>query len=293
MAKSKQIKGRDHWGLGKNGWPCGSIDTPQEKVDYLAPTLQEEFDKKNPRLKGIGIDTNIDGIWKHTVVEAPIEEINKELPAFVKEPNLRDYFESIAKLADSGDEFPVDLNEVWMLVYTLKENAVRDLKQNFMQGIDYQVIVKNDGNPLGGRPENIYKLSVSCLEYFIARKVKVVFEVYRQVFHAVRRSFSIPQSFSEALRLAAAQQEQIELQSKQLALQEAKIELDKPKVLFAETVNTNKRAITMQEFSKILFDKNGIDIGRNDLFSMLLLSSYLFLSSIIMMGNFENELKTE
>ena len=36
-----------------------------------------------------------------------------------------------------------------------------------------------------GRPQNIYMLSVPCLEYLIARKVRPVFEVYRQVFHKV------------------------------------------------------------------------------------------------------------
>lgn len=36
---------------------------------------------------------------------------------------------------------------------------------------------------MGGRPINEYKLSVSCLEYFIVKKVRPVFEVYRKVFH--------------------------------------------------------------------------------------------------------------
>lgn len=42
-----------------------------------------------------------------------------------------------------------------------------------------------DGRNLGGRPQNTYMLSVPCLEFFIARKVRPVFEVYRQVFHKV------------------------------------------------------------------------------------------------------------
>ena len=42
-----------------------------------------------------------------------------------------------------------------------------------------------DGRNLGGRPQNIYMLSFPCLEFFIARKVRPVFEVYRQVFHKV------------------------------------------------------------------------------------------------------------
>nr|DAF71380.1 MAG TPA: hypothetical protein [Caudoviricetes sp.] len=36
-----------------------------------------------------------------------------------------------------------------------------------------------------GRPQNTYMLSIPCLEYLIARKVRPVFEVYRQVFHKV------------------------------------------------------------------------------------------------------------
>lgn len=36
-----------------------------------------------------------------------------------------------------------------------------------------------------GRPQNTYMLSVPCLEYLIARRVRPVFEVYRQVFHKV------------------------------------------------------------------------------------------------------------
>ncbi len=36
-----------------------------------------------------------------------------------------------------------------------------------------------------GRPTQVFMLSVSCLEFFIARKVRPVFEVYRKVFHKV------------------------------------------------------------------------------------------------------------
>jgi septation ring formation regulator EzrA len=71
-------------------------------------------------------------------------------------------------------------------VYNKKSDAVESLKKDevFLQGIDYQVLRQNPQNQLGGRPKDIYKLSIPCLEYFIARKVRPVFEVYRQVFHA-------------------------------------------------------------------------------------------------------------
>ena len=108
---------------------------------------------------------------------------------------IKAYFEEVLKLSRDSEEFPVNLDDVWPLVYSAKEKAVRALKSNdlFLQNVDYQVLAQNGENldsftqrsakPQGGRPTNIYMLSVPCLEFFIARRVRPVFEVYRQVFH--------------------------------------------------------------------------------------------------------------
>ena len=126
---------------------------------------------------------------------------------------IKAYFIQVLNLSRSKEEFPVDLDEVWPLVFKFRADAVRALAKNnlFVKGIDYQVFSKNaensevlfhsknkpneaasdiaktdrDGRNLGGRPQNTYMLSVPCLEFFIARKVRPVFEVYRQVFHKV------------------------------------------------------------------------------------------------------------
>ena len=47
------------------------------------------------------------------------------------ELQFRIYFENIAKLVDSGKEFPVNLEEVWPLVYGQKYDAVVALKKRF------------------------------------------------------------------------------------------------------------------------------------------------------------------
>lgn len=156
---------------------------------------------------------------------------------------LKQYFAGVMTLAKSNEQFPVNLDDVWPLVYTQKSHAVRDLKKNgmFFENIDYivkkgdetilsnfgqnkseedetifpkieenkttgkkevlsnfgqnpiegkEVFPKFEENPttenekdLGGRPVENYFLSLSCLEFFIARKVRAVFEVYRKVFH--------------------------------------------------------------------------------------------------------------
>ena len=124
---------------------------------------------------------------------------------------IKAYFIQVLNLSRSKEEFPVNLDEVWPLVYSRRDKAIRALRcgEIFMEGIDYQVFppngeksdtfshyggkVKDDGEdekPKGsfsvmGRPQNIYMLSIPCLEYLIARKVRPVFEVYRQVFHKV------------------------------------------------------------------------------------------------------------
>lgn len=101
------------------------------------------------------------------------------------ENDIRKYFTAISELRKSGEEFPVSLEDVWPLGWTTKGNAVRDLmnSKTYVQDVDYKVFIKNDKNLLGGRSTNEYWLSIPCLEFFIARKKREVFEVYRQVFH--------------------------------------------------------------------------------------------------------------
>ena len=110
--------------------------------------------------------------------------------------DIKAYFEEVFKLSKDSKEFPVNLDDVWPLVYAEKGKAVRALKSNelFVEGIDFILLAQNgkqDGNngkqvnSWGGNNQVTYMLSVPCLEFFIARKVRPVFEVYRQVFHKV------------------------------------------------------------------------------------------------------------
>lgn len=185
------------------------------------------------------------------------------------ETDLKNYFNAILALQNSNKEFPVNLDDVWMLVYGRKEEAVRSLVGNeqFMQGVDYQVLRKNAENPKGGRPAKEYHLSIPCLEYFIVRKVRPVFEVYRQVFHKVVESYNVPKTFGEALMLAAKQQLKIEEQQNQLTEQE-------PKVNFANAMLVSTTSCLVGELAKII-TQNGYEIGQNRLFKWLRDNGYL------------------
>lgn len=85
---------------------------------------------------------------------------------------------------------------------------------------------------------------------------------------------AIPQSFAEALRLAAAQAEAIEQQQKRIEAQEAVIEQQAPKVRFAESVETSKQSILIRELAKLI-KQNGIDMGEIRLYKWLRENGYL------------------
>lgn len=101
---------------------------------------------------------------------------------------IKDYFNAVLRLSKASEEFPVNLDEVWPLVYENRADAVRALKRDFVEGEDYKPIRQNaapENQSFNPNPKIDYFLTVSCLEYFIVKKVRPVFEVYRKVFHKV------------------------------------------------------------------------------------------------------------
>lgn len=86
--------------------------------------------------------------------------------------------------------------------------------------------------------------------------------------------FNVPKSFREALLLAAEQQEVIENQQKQIEEKNAKIEADKPKVLFCEAVSASNKSILVRELAKLI-TQNGYQIGEKQLYERLRKAGYL------------------
>lgn len=86
--------------------------------------------------------------------------------------------------------------------------------------------------------------------------------------------FNVSKSFREALLLAAEQQEVIENQQKQIEEKNAKIEADKPKVLFSEAVSASNKSILVRELAKLI-TQNGYQIGEKQLYERLRKAGYL------------------
>lgn len=176
--------------------------------------------------------------------------------------DIKCYFEAVLELSKSDNEFPINLDEVWMLVYSKKSDAVESLQRTFIEGVDYQVLRQNPQNSNGGRPTNEYHLTVSCMEFFIARKVRPVFEVYRQVFHKVAKhelsrkelALMVVQAEEEKERLALENQRQQET----ISLQQAELQKSAPKVSYYDTTLQSVNTLTSTQVAKQI----GLDAGK-------------------------------
>lgn len=156
--------------------------------------------------------------------------------------------------------------------------AIRLMEESWIKvtGLNFKLSEYTDST---GRKLPMYKLNkTECL--YIATKfndearAKLVIR-WEELERANRMgNFNVPKSFREALLLAAEQQEVIENQQKQIEEKNAKIEADKPKVLFSETVSASNKSILVRELAKLI-TQNGYQIGEKQLYERLRKAGYL------------------
>lgn len=172
------------------------------------------------------------------------------------EEQIKAYFNAVLELSKKQEEFPINFDEVWMIVYEDKRSAIYELKDKFLQGIDYQTVRKKvkASNVAGYVWADEYKLTISCMEFFIARKVRPVFEVYRQIFHkATELDFKLPNfnNLAEAARAWA-----LEYEAKQQAQLEAKEAQDNVKRLVHDS-----KTYTAGEIAKEVGLRSAIELN--------------------------------
>ncbi len=136
----------------------------------------------------------------------------------------------------------------------------------FIENADFTTFhnfVKREGSNLGSRTTE-YALTLDTAKEIAMvennEQGKAIRRYFIEVEKKARSMFEIPKTLPEALRKAAELAEQLEQQ--------------KPKVLFAESVETSKDSVLINELSKIL-KQNGYDIGQNRLFEKLREEGYL------------------
>lgn len=170
---------------------------------------------------------------------------------------------SVRTLTVNDEPYFVGKDVANILGYERSDNAIRNHVDD-EDKLTHQISAS-------GQKRNMTIINESGLySLIISSKLQSAKEFKRWVTHEVlptiRRTgqYSVqeqlPHSFAEALQLAADQAKQIELQ--------------KPKVLFADSVATSHTTILIGELAKILRG-NGIDVGATRLFQWLRDNGYL------------------
>jgi len=199
--------------------------------------------------------------------------------------DLKRYFTGVLELSKSDNKFPINLDEVWPLVYNSRSDAMKALRKNFFENEDYVTVGQNPhGREKGQFAKTDYFLSLSCLEYFIARKVRPVFEVYRKVFHKVAEtpilaSYQIEDPIERAKKWIEEQEErkklELQYQEQQILIEQkdARLELQKkelreaaPKVTFYDDVLQSTDTMTTTQVAKSIgMDANKLNRRLRDI----------------------------
>ena len=138
---------------------------------------------------------------------------------------------------------------------------------------DYGVFHKTVENLKGGRPQVEYALSLDLAKNIAMLERNEKGNQIRKYFIACEKQLreqqtpQLPQTYLEALESL------VESEKRNQALQN-KIELDKPKVAFADSVASSDDTISIGQLAKLL-KQNGIETGRKRLFDYFRKNGYL------------------
>ena len=142
----------------------------------------------------------------------------------------------------------------------------RMTEYGFIENQDYLAITQKRVTAQGNstnQVEHIIKLDMAKEIAMIQRTERG--KQVRQYFIQVEKDFNSPEKImARALLMADKKVHQLE----------AKIEADRPKVLFAEAVSASHSSILVGELAKLL-KQNGVDMGANRLFNWLRAHGYL------------------
>ena len=145
----------------------------------------------------------------------------------------------------------------------------------FTEGEDYSTFLSDRIDGKAGKPRTDHQLTIDMAKEICMIQRSEKGKQFRQYFIEVEKQWNTPESvMSRALRFANKQLDEIKSVN---ALLESKIEADKPKVIFADSVSAAKTSILVGDLAKLL-KQNGVNIGQNRLFEWLRQNGYLIKS---------------
>lgn len=164
----------------------------------------------------------------------------------------------------------------------------------FTDGEDFNTLknerVQIEGNRQVAREVTDHQITIDMAKEICMLQRSEKGKQFRQYFIEVEKKWNTPEAvMSRALQMANRKLEEIRSMNVTLS---AKIEADKPKVVFADAVATSKTSILIGDLAKLLA-QNGIKTGQKRLFEWLRENGYLMKSgaSINMPTQYSMDLK--
>lgn len=138
----------------------------------------------------------------------------------------------------------------------------RMCEYGFTEGQDFSPFLTES---TGGRPAQDAALSIDMAKEICMLQRNEKGKIARQYFLQLEKDWNSPEKvMARALRIA----------DKRLKMLEEKVEADRPKVLFADSVTASKSSILVGEMAKLL-KQNGVHTGQNRLFETLRENGFL------------------
>lgn len=150
----------------------------------------------------------------------------------------------------------------------------RMVEYGFIEGVDYKVvIVKNDENrSLGGRPSTDHILTLNMAKEIAMLQRTPEGQEIRRYLIKVEEDWNSPEKvMARAVLMANNKVKELTTLTE---IQQATIEAQKPKVLFADTVSGSQTSILVGQLAKLV-KQRGVEIGRNRLFQWLRRNGYI------------------
>lgn len=162
-----------------------------------------------------------------------------------------------------------DLHEFLEVGTAFKDWFPRMCEYGFTEGQDFNPLkierVQQEGNRMVARTVDDAALSIDMAKEICMLQRNEKGKLARQYFIQLEKDWNSPEKvMARALRIA----------DKKLKALEEKVEADRPKVLFADSVTASKNSILVGELAKLL-KQNGVDTGQNRLFEWLRNNGYL------------------
>lgn len=153
----------------------------------------------------------------------------------------------------------------------------RMTEYGFTEGEDYVTCFPNSEseNQHGGQNKIDHQLTIPMAKEICMIQRSEKGKQFRQYFIEIENRWNTPEAvMARALQMANRKIDEIKNAN---VLLEQKIEADKPKVIFADSVSAAKTSILVGDLAKLL-KQNGVNIGQNRLFEWLRQNGYLIKS---------------